>query len=210
MKDKEIKKASDLPNFPYSSFEEFRNAVNKGEVEIGVAMDISRQWLTSNGKYAPRGEQIKAYIYMLTPYIFAIFLLIYSVLNLKFHYLLLFIPFIISLFTLTPVGLRVFGIMNFIIGAGIVLFFYSVFSEGSSGLLLLSLTVIVPWLSHRFLYKLASRVARENTLKHEDLFIAFTRARAVSARYPTTGERLWFDKDWDKDKEHLKQLESRK
>ena len=110
---------SELPNFPYKDFEEFKEAAFKGEVEIGVAMDIARQWLMSGGKRSPKRDRNKAYVYMLASYIFAIFLLVYSILTLRVDYFLLFIPLIISLFTLTPMGLRFMGMMNLVVGGGV-------------------------------------------------------------------------------------------
>jgi hypothetical protein len=191
-----VKKVSDLPNFPYKNFEEFKVAVTKGEVGISVAMDISRQWLTNHGKYSSSGDRTKAIIYMFIPYIFALFLLIYSVASLKFLFLLLLLPLVYSLFTMTPVTLRIFGLNKLIIIVAVALFFYSFIFTSSTGLLLLSLTFLIPWLAHKFLYDLSAKAAREAIFQHEDLFLLFVKAKAVSAYYPTTNETIWFDKDW--------------
>lgn len=189
-----ISKISDIPNFPFKSFEEIGESVDKNEVRIGLAMDISRQWLTGGHKSAPTFHAIIVTLLGLSAILYLVFLIFFSIFTFNFWYLFLIPLVIISFFILPPMMMRAFGGIShllLLIGFGLLVFG---FISDSKAAIISGLSIVIPWLGHKLSYVISINIATGKVLEDEDLFILFVKSNAVNFVFTDTGETIW---PWD-------------
>lgn len=123
-----LAKLRQIPNFPYDDSAELKKAVNRRNVTIGAAMDLSRQWLTSGDPSVPKGAKLFQSFLMFSYLLLPLALFIYVIYNSQFGLLVWLIPTFLSFIILRPMMVRVAGFLRLIILIGYVCVITAVFN----------------------------------------------------------------------------------
>lgn len=185
-----IEKLSQIPNFPYDNFSELKKATARRDVTIGAAMDFARQWLTSGDPAAPKGAKILSSLLMFSYLLLPLALIIYAVMSSQLGLLIWLIPVLLSFLILRPMMVRTAGLLKLIILAGYGLILAALFKLLGDWSLWLGVSIVVPWLVNKIMYKSATNATIKASLTSEKQFVKLFKYNVVALYFPN-GDMLW-------------------
>lgn len=185
-----ITKINQIPKFPYETFAELKQAVNRREVIVGAAMDFSRQWITGGDETAPRSTRTLLNLLTFALLILPIVLVIYAIASSQLGLLVYLIPLFLSFMMLRPMMVRTAGFLKIIIFAGYIMSAAGMFNIWGNWSLWLGLSIIVPWLINKTMYKSATNATIRASLESEHQFVKLFKYNVVALNYPN-GDMLW-------------------
>lgn len=170
-------KISDLPNFPYKSFEQLQEAEKTGKITIGVDKTVAREWMVK-GKNSPFFWKTVGFIMHLIPHMLSLGIIVYSVIARKWLLFLLIIPVEFIAIILIP----------WIIVIGVALY---LILTGQFALMLFTIAIIsLAWLNVKILYNLSSNIMRTTALNSEEFFSSLYKSRCLTILFNDTGDVL--------------------
>lgn len=185
-----ITKLSQIPDFPYDDFSELKKAAIRSDVTIGAAMDFARQWLTSGDPSAPRGAKLLSSFLTFSYLLLPVALVIHAITSNQLGLLVWLIPTFLSFLILRPMMVRTAGFLKLIILAGYALVIVAIFKLLGDWSLWLGLSIILPWLINKIIYKSATNAAIKASLVSEKQFVKLFKCNVVALYFPN-GDMLW-------------------
>lgn len=188
---KKVTKVEELEHFPFKDFKEFRKAYLEGIIQPGVDRGVALNW-AQGGIYASTFLRIQATFLAFLPFLAAIGFVIYAVVS-KNWLLLLALPLLlIGFFLFHPSAAMIFGFIR----SGFILltfigFIWALFSA-KSGLLALTITLLIIWYAQKTIYAKAVSYLISTTSEHEDLLCLLWQAKALNIHF-YNGNTYWAD-----------------
>jgi len=186
---RKLDKVSQIPNFPYGSYEELRSASNNNEVKIGAAMDLARQW-ASEGGGAKAFNRFYLVVLSSAFVVGPMTLTVYALVTSNFSLLIYVVPIFLSFLLLRPMAIRAVPFFKLVtwIGYGIILaYLFGILGQWA---LLAGMTIVIPWLINRHIYKYSVHLAISAGLRDEDTFVHLFKYNCLALNYPN-GQMVW-------------------
>lgn len=185
-----VTKLSQIPDFPYDDFSELKKAANRRDVTVGAAMDFARQWLTSGDPSTPKGAKLLSSFLMSSYLLLPLALVVYAITVSQFGLLVWLTPTFLSFLILRPMMVRTAGFLKLIIFAGYALVIVAIFKLLGDWSLWLGLSITLPWLINKIMYKSATKTAIKSSLTSEKQFVKLFKYNVVALYFPN-GDMLW-------------------
>lgn len=188
---KKVETVEELDNFPYKSFQEFKQEMGQGVAGLGVDRGMALNW-SYKGIYSPTSVRFKATFFALLPFLAVIGFVAYIVLTGSWL-MLLWLPVIaILFFVFHPSAGMMFGpIRTLLIWGMFIGLAYALFTE-TAWLLALTLTLAVIWYAEKAVYKNAVNGLIQAASTHEDLLCLMWQAGVANISY-FNGNMFWVD-----------------
>lgn len=184
-----IKSISDIPNFPFNSFEQVVKEEKQKNIKIGSAMDTARKWVSEGASAPKKARNIMRFLiglYILLP----ISLIVFSLVTKQYLLCLYTIPMFIFLFFLRPATVRLNTIFKLIIWAGYAFIVWYFVNSSHTWALYWGLVIIIPWFLNKIIYRYSTIIVTEEALKSEERFVELFKHNVIALELKS-GEHLW-------------------
>jgi len=181
-------KVSEIPDFPFTSFDELISSVKDGSYTINPSYSTARE--LSALIRTPIGSVIN-FILLLVPWLFILVLIGISI-WLQNYYLLFGIPIVALFFLMSNPLLPMPGpaIINKIVLLAFFVFLIALWGEWQTAEWLIA-SMILPFLSNREMYRENINALYKEILSSEPLFLYLFEKYGVEVRNSLTGEEYY-------------------
>lgn len=156
-----------LKNFPFKSFEEFREAWLRKKIKVIIDKSISFRWI-ERGLYRSEKWWKMVILIMWLPYLAILGFIISSIILRRYH-LIAFVPIhFLAIILLHPTGRKLFKIFN-ILGIGIIFLFIWSLTTKNINLLLITIILVIILICEEIAWNIPHRLLMRAIYLHEDL-----------------------------------------
>ncbi|MGI9250060.1 MAG: hypothetical protein ACR2PR_02530 [Pseudohongiellaceae bacterium] len=188
MSNKKIKHVEGLDNFPFRTFQEFKNADWEGIAQPGVDRGVALRWAYS-GSYTSGILRAQVFSLMSIPYIAILGFVVWVIIS-KSWPMLLGLPVLLFGFCMFHPSAVAFGIIRWgFIGLSFIGLAYA-FMTDRPGLLALCLALVAIWYGEKMLYRKAVSSLIKAATEHEDLLCILWQGKALNVRF-LSGDHYW-------------------
>lgn len=181
--EQKISQVTQLKNFPFKTFQEFKIAITDGAAKTGVDRGAALHWGT-RGIYASRSLRFQTFFLMFLPLIAGLGFVIWSIFSQNWTMLLTLPVLFIAFIMFHPSAAYTLGILRSgLIGLSFTGVLYG-FLKNRSSLMVLSLTLVIIWYSQNHAYKKSVQYLNQAVTIHEDLLCILWQVKALHIRFP--------------------------
>jgi hypothetical protein len=170
---------ADIPGMPFDSLDDLRDAVERREVDLRIAMDYARQWLVG-GTGRPLWARVVCELLGMLPITFGAPLVHLAWRSFGATSVALLVPVCLSWLILRPAWLRLRPELLWISRAWLPIALVGA-GSGLPWVSWIAVAIGGPCILNGLMYRLASDKARDAALQDETLFLAFWNAGGVTA-----------------------------
>jgi len=185
-----IIKMKDIPEFPYENLVDLTRAIQSGEVVVGAAMHLARQWVVGGDKEVPSGGRFIVKSLTVLQLLLPLLVLVLAIVSSQLLLLLLIPAMVLSFLFLSPMQVRFKPILNIVIIGHYVLIVLGLINVLGSWAIYLGISVNLLWIITKIMYKVSIDTVVAAAMSNEKLFVWLFKANITGLQF-RSGEILW-------------------